>query len=129
MLAYIISWGIGRPDGARQTFAFMPHDDYLQSVTDIPEPHAFAARLRLGHGDHTHDFDVEFHEHEHPETVGLVLGTQEFADAHERAHVEDIRRRFANGVMRPNWITLVAGAVRRPEYANFECGVVQLADL
>ena len=85
-----------RSDGARQTFAFMLHNDYLQSVTDIPEPHAFAARLRLGHGDHTHDFDVEFHEHEHPDTAGLVLGTQEFTDAHERAHAEDIRRRFAN---------------------------------
>ena len=39
---------------------------------------------------------VEFHEHEHAETAGLVLGTQEYADAHERAHAEDIRRRFAN---------------------------------
>lgn len=85
-----------RPDGARQTFAFMPHDGHLQSVTDIPEPHNFTARLSLSRSDHTHDFDVEFHEHEHSETVGLALGTQEFADAHERAHAEDIRRRFAN---------------------------------
>ncbi len=85
-----------RPDGARQTFIFVQHDGYLQSVTDIPEPHAFTARLRLGHGDHTHDFAVEFKEHEHQETTGLVVGTQEFADAHERAHAEDIKRRFAN---------------------------------
>jgi nickel/cobalt transporter (NicO) family protein len=85
-----------RPDGTRQTFAFVGRDGYLQSLSDIPEPHAFTARLSLGHGDHTHDFDVEFHEHEHPETVGLTLGTQEFADAHERAHANDIRRRFAN---------------------------------
>jgi nickel/cobalt transporter (NicO) family protein len=85
-----------RPDGARQVFAFAPHDGYLQSVTDIPEPHAFAARLRLSHADHTDDFDVEFDEHEHPETAGLAVGTQELADTHERAHAEDIRWRFAD---------------------------------
>lgn len=85
-----------RPDGARQTFAFAAQDGYLQSVTDIPEPHAFAARLSLNHGDHATDFEVEFSEHEHSETAGLVVGTQEFADAHERAHAEDIRRRFAD---------------------------------
>ena len=85
-----------RPNGAHQTFVFMPHDGYLQSVADIPEPHAFAARLRLGHGYHTHDFDVEFREHKHPETAGLSVDTQEFADAHERAHAEAIKRRFAD---------------------------------
>jgi nickel/cobalt exporter len=85
-----------RPDGARQTFAFLQRDGYLQSTIAIPEPHAFVARLRIGRGDHAHDFEVEFHEHEHPETAGLVIGTQEFADAHERAHAEAIRRRFAN---------------------------------
>jgi nickel/cobalt exporter len=85
-----------RPDGARQTFAFTAQHGFLQSVAEIPEPHAFAARLRLGHGDHTHDFDLEFHEHEHPETEGLTVGTQEFTDAHERAHAEAIRQRFAN---------------------------------
>lgn len=85
-----------RPDGARQRFAFMSRDGYLESFNDIPEPHAFAARLRLGYGDYTHDYEIEFHEHEHLETAGLVVGTGEYADAHERAHDEDIRRRFAN---------------------------------
>lgn len=85
-----------RPDGTRQTFAFTAQDGFLQSVAEIPEPHEFAARLKLGHGDHTHDFDVEFTEHEHPETAGLAVGTEEFADAHERAHAESIKRRFAN---------------------------------
>lgn len=85
-----------RPDGTRETFTFVARDGYLQSVSDIAEPHAFTARLSLGHGNDTHDFDVEFQEHEHPETVGLTLGTREFADAHERAHANEIRRRFAN---------------------------------
>lgn len=85
-----------RPDGTRQTFLFGPHEGYLQSVTEIPEPHAFTARLRLGHGDHTHDFDVEFHEHEHGETAGLTVGSQVYADAHERAHAKDIGQRFSD---------------------------------
>ena len=85
-----------RANGARQTFNFMPHDGFLQSVTEIPEPHAFAALLRLPNGNQTREFNLEFHEHEHPETEGLIIGTQEFADAHERAHADDIKRRFAN---------------------------------
>jgi nickel/cobalt exporter len=39
---------------------------------------------------------VEFHEHEHEQPTGLDVGTGEYADAHEREHAEDIRRRFAN---------------------------------
>lgn len=85
-----------RPDGARQTFLFGPREGYLQSVTEIPEPHAFTARLRLRHGDHTHDFDVEFHKHEHGETAGLPVGSQAYADAHERAHAKDIGQRFSD---------------------------------
>ena len=96
LLARDVTVETTRPDGTRQAFAFAAHDNYLQSTTEIPEPHAFAARLSFRLGDHTSDFELEFSEHEHQETVGLVVGTQEFVDAHERAHAEDIRRRFAN---------------------------------
>ena len=85
-----------RPDGARQSFNFVSRGDYLQSTADIPEPHAFVARLSLSHTDHAHAYDVEFHEHEHAATAGLDVGTQASGDAHERAHAQDIRRRFAN---------------------------------
>lgn len=44
-----------RPDGSRQVFSFEPQGDHLKSRQDIPEPHEFTARLKLGHGDHTHD--------------------------------------------------------------------------
>ena len=30
-----------RPDGARQLFTFVDRGDYLESVEEIPEPHAF----------------------------------------------------------------------------------------
>jgi len=86
-----------RPDGSQQTFGFVQRDDFLESEQTIPEPHAFTARLSLGHEHHRHDYDVEFHEHDHDHAHGgLDVTTGEYQDAHERAHANDIRRRFAN---------------------------------
>jgi nickel/cobalt transporter (NicO) family protein len=87
-----------RPDGAAQTFKFASRGDNLESVDEIPEPHAFKARLTLSHGDHAHAYTVEFHEHDHhhAQSTGLDVGAEESADAHEREHAEQIRRRFAN---------------------------------
>lgn len=73
-----------RADGTEQTFAFAARDGYLESTDDIPEPHAFKARLALA-GDIA---EVLFEEHVHME-----LGEQD--DAHARAHAADIRKRFA----------------------------------
>ena len=87
-----------RSDGTRQAFALASKGSYLESVDEIPEPHAFTARLSIGHGDHTHDFDVEFVEHDHGHAHdhgGLEVSDPGFQDAHERAHANDIKRRFA----------------------------------
>lgn len=88
-----------REDGARQAFAFADRGSYLESVETIPEPHAFDARVRLAHGSHAHEYDLAFHEHGHEHGhdhghQGLDVSTGEFQDAHQRAHAEDIRRRF-----------------------------------
>ncbi len=88
-----------RPDGSRQAFLFADQGGYLQSTTDIPEPHAFVASLSLGHGNHTHDYDLSFtegHDHDHAEMQGLDVATDGYQDAHEMAHANDIRRRFAD---------------------------------
>jgi cation diffusion facilitator family transporter len=50
-----------RPDGTRQRFAMVDRGGYLESVDDIPEPHAFAATVRLDGVDHA----VTFEEHDH----------------------------------------------------------------
>lgn len=91
-----------RPDGARQAFGFVDRDGYLESVEEIPEPHEFIARLTLSHGDHGHHYDVAFvehdhgaHDHLHEELRGLDLAAG-YQDAHELAHANDIRRRFAD---------------------------------
>jgi cation diffusion facilitator family transporter len=50
-----------RPGGARQVFVMAPRAGYLESLDEIPEPHAFTACVALGGERH----EVEFAEHEH----------------------------------------------------------------
>jgi nickel/cobalt exporter len=90
-----------RPNGARQTFRFLEREGFLESAEEIPEPHDFMARISLGHRGHTHDYDLSFlegegHDHLHEEMRGLELATDGYQDAHELAHANDIRRRFAD---------------------------------
>lgn len=59
-----------RPDGARQNFSFRVGDGFLESTTDIPEPHEFRAIVRLAHGDHARAHEVNFVEHEHGHAHG-----------------------------------------------------------
>jgi cation diffusion facilitator family transporter len=50
-----------RPDGTRQVFAMKDQGACLESVEEIPEPHAFTAHVRIGE----QDYPVVFEEHEH----------------------------------------------------------------
>jgi cation diffusion facilitator family transporter len=51
-----------RPDGGRQLFRLEERGGYLESVDEVPEPHAFTARIHLGtQGEH----QVIFEEHHH----------------------------------------------------------------
>jgi nickel/cobalt exporter len=75
-----------REDGAEQVFSFSRVGEMLQSVEEIPEPHAFKAALRLG--SEVHEVIFEEYDHEH-----MNLGEED--DAHARAHADDIRRRFS----------------------------------
>jgi cation diffusion facilitator family transporter len=52
-----------RPDGSRQRFAMALRGGYLESVDDIPEPHAFKVRVALDRGADV--YEIEFTEHEH----------------------------------------------------------------
>lgn len=74
-----------REDGSEQTFAFAARDGYLESIEEIPEPHAFKARIALA-GD---SIEILFREHDHEH---VDLGVED--DAHARAHAADIRKRF-----------------------------------
>ena len=52
-----------RPGGARQVFTFEDRGGHLESVDEIPEPHAFDAHIRLGR--EAQPYRVAFAEHEH----------------------------------------------------------------
>jgi cation diffusion facilitator family transporter len=52
-----------RPDGTRQRFHMADRGSYLESIDEIPEPHAFIANVRLA-GEH-HSVSFEEHEHAH----------------------------------------------------------------
>ena len=54
-----------RPDATRQAFTFTPGPGYLESIEEIPEPHAFTAFVELRHGSHAHQHKVQFEEHAH----------------------------------------------------------------
>jgi cation diffusion facilitator family transporter len=55
-----------RPGGARQVFTMADRGSYLESVEEIPEPHAFTVEVRLDHGA---TCSVDFKEHEHADAT------------------------------------------------------------
>jgi cation diffusion facilitator family transporter len=60
VMAQSVSVETVRPDGTRQLFAMEHQGGYLESVDEIPEPHAFSATVRLD----GRDYPVTFEEHE-----------------------------------------------------------------
>lgn len=59
-----------RPEGGRQTFAFVDRGRYLESFDEIPEPHEFMAKIRLGQGHGSQEFEEAFAEHDHGTSGG-----------------------------------------------------------
>ena len=61
-----------------------------------------SALLSHGHTGHGHEHDVDSHEHEHghshdhSDLEGLNLSAEGYQDAHEKAHADDIRKRFTH---------------------------------
>ncbi|MGV7030519.1 nickel/cobalt efflux transporter [Methylobacterium symbioticum] len=88
-----------RPEGAVQSFGFALRDGYLESLDEIPEPHAFTARVRLDGTAGPEMYEVAFEEQDHSN-----LGDED--DAHARAHADDIRRRFAGRTVTTGQIVL-----------------------
>jgi cation diffusion facilitator family transporter len=65
-LAGAVSIETQRADGSRQTFLMVDRGAYLESADEIPEPHAFTARLRIGREDHVAVFEEALdHGHAH----------------------------------------------------------------
>jgi cation diffusion facilitator family transporter len=54
-----------RPDDSRQLFTFEDRGGYLESCEEIPEPHAFLAKVRFLQKAQQHERELEFEEHDH----------------------------------------------------------------
>ena len=80
-----------REGGVRESFPLRQHGDWLESEQHIPEPHEFEVEMSLSHGDHSHTYRVAFREGGENEALA---SDEEYQDAHEREHAEEIRRRF-----------------------------------
>ena len=91
-----------RPEGTKQTFHFVAREDYLESVEEIPEPHAFRVALEIAHEGRTCTAQAEFSEDGHAH----AHGDEEFQDAHEREHAMEIERRFAGRTVNTPQIAL-----------------------
>ncbi len=59
-----------RPDGSRQLFSFEDRGGYLELRDEIPEPHAFVAKVRVMHRGRQQEHQLQFEEHDHDATDG-----------------------------------------------------------
>lgn len=93
-----------RSDVVRQTFAFTARDSFIESTTDIPEPHEFAVQLRLSSVSGAQTLQTQFteqhhhgHDHAHAHSHGPGHDhSHGDDDAHAREHAAELERRFAN---------------------------------
>lgn len=94
-----VSIETARLDGSIQQFLFEPKDGHWEATAVLPEPHEFAATVTMGHGDHAHTYRLKFTEDHHHHGAAAEEVKPEgdvYQDAHERAHAEDIAKRFGN---------------------------------
>ena len=54
-----------RPDGTRQEFTLVARGEFLESIAEIPEPHAFSAQIRIGAETYATEFEEHDHGHDH----------------------------------------------------------------
>jgi nickel/cobalt transporter (NicO) family protein len=85
-----------RPDGTKQVFEFTPQGDYLESNSDIPEPHEFSVGLKVSTGGYPITYYTSFVEHHHHSHEASQDG---FEDAHQREHAQQLQSRFAGQVV------------------------------
>ena len=81
-----------RPDGERQTFAFVREKFYLRSTSDIPEPHEFHVSLTLSQPGNAQTYATKFTEDAH----GHSHGPGEHGHAHGTGILGWLRDAFSH---------------------------------
>ncbi len=83
-LKYTLTLETTRDDGTRQKFEFAQKGDFLESTSEIPEPHQFSVALHLTHEGHSHTYETRYIEHDHG-------GDHSHGAGHSHDHEEDVQ--------------------------------------
>ena len=83
-----------RLDAVEQLFTFAPHDSFLESNSDIPEPHEFQVTLNVAHGGHAHSYNTTFTEEGHGHG-----GDSEASHGHSHGKGEAHEHALATGML------------------------------
>ena len=87
-----------RLDGSTKKFIFDAKPTCWEATAVLPEPHEFQATVSMSHGGHAHTYKLRFTKSDNapgPVVEEVLPKGDVYQDAHERAHAEDIERRFA----------------------------------
>jgi nickel/cobalt transporter (NicO) family protein len=86
-----------RLDGSTQKFLFDAKPSCWEATAVLPEPYEFLATVSMSHGGHAHTYKLRFAKSDNAAPVAeeVLPEGDVYQDAHERAHAEDIERRFA----------------------------------
>ncbi len=79
-----------RDAGKRQKFEFSQKGDYLESVSEIPEPHQFSVTLTVTHDGHAHAYTTQYVEHDHHESHSHEAD-HEHEDEVAHGHSHDVK--------------------------------------
>jgi cation diffusion facilitator family transporter len=114
-----------RPDGSRQFFAFVERGDYLESVEEIPEPHAFNAIVKIN----GREYPVAFEEHEHAHGAAARDNNMRAAVIHVAADAAVSVLVIAGLILARAfgwlWIDPVAGIVGACVIASWSYGLIR----
>ena len=80
-------------------YASRTADGYLESRDEIPEPHAFLAKVRLMQAGQAHERELEFEEHDHEHGAWRASPRQQYAGRRHSCHGRC--RRIGSGHCRP----------------------------
>jgi len=130
----------GRPDGRRQSFAFQIGAGFLESLSDIPEPHEFRVVLALGVGAARHTYETRFTEEGHAHEPGHAHehgphahGGHGHAAGHGHTHgiVDPSISTTARGLWAVKWsfVALLATALLQLAVVILSNSVALLADM
>ena len=99
----ILTLETSRPDGTKQVFEFTHQGAYLESTSNIPEPHEFNVALKVSTGGYPNTYCTSFVEHHHH---SHGASQESFQDAHEREHAQQLQSRFAGQTVTTRQVVL-----------------------